>query len=62
LNLTLKKAKEIGLKNVLVTSDKSTVASTRVIEKNGGKLENEVISKESGEPVLRYWIDLLIQD
>jgi len=30
----------------------------KIIEYNGGRLENTVISKESGKEVLRYWIEL----
>lgn len=58
LGLTLEKAKTLGLTQVLVTCDKSNIASRRVIEKNGGVLENEVMLKDTGKPLLRYWIDL----
>jgi len=61
LALTLAKAKEYGMSCVLVISDASNLASFRVIEKNGGQLENKIISKESGKTILRYWIGL-IQD
>ncbi len=58
LALTLEKAHRLGLERVLVTCDKDNAASARVIERNGGKLENEVICKDTGKPTLRYWIDL----
>lgn len=58
LALTLEKAAALGLPKVLVTCDKSNTASRRVIEKNGGVLENEVIAPDTGQPLLRYWIDL----
>ena len=58
LKLVLKKAKELGLEKVLVTCDKDNSASARVIEKNGGKLDNESVSKESGKMKQRYWIEL----
>lgn len=62
LALTLEKAKARGLPKVLVTCDKSNIASRRVIEKNGGVLENEVIATDTGQPLLRYWIDLTTGD
>lgn len=58
LALTLEKTGSLGLKRVLVTCDSDNIASARVIQKNGGVLENEVISKYSGKPVSRYWIAL----
>ena len=58
LRLVLEKAKELGLKMVLVTCDKDNPASARVIRKNGGKLDNELVSKESAKMKQRYWIEL----
>lgn len=61
LRLALDKAREIGLKDrVLVTCDDDNVGSYRVIEKNGGVLENKVENTEDGETFLtrRYWITL----
>ena len=58
LALTLDKARERGLDRVLVTCDTDHVASVRVIEKNGGVLENQVISTRSGKRISRYWIAL----
>jgi len=58
LELTLEKAREIGLERVLITCDTDNVASAKIIRKNGGKFEGESISKISGKPVSRYWIDL----
>jgi predicted acetyltransferase len=57
LALTLEKARELGPRRVLVTCDTDNVGSARMIEKNGGRLENEEISPESGKLVSRYWID-----
>jgi len=56
--LALEKAREIGLQRVLITSAVDNVASNRIIQKNGGVLENEVWDEESRETVCRYWIDL----
>ena len=58
VTLVLEKAKELGLEKVLITCDKDNPASARVIEKNGGKLDNELVSKESGKMTQRYWIEL----
>lgn len=58
LELVLNKAKELGLEKVLITCDFDNIGSRRIIEHNGGKLENSIISKETGKEVLRYWIEL----
>lgn len=58
LKLVLEKAKELGLEKVLVTCDFDNIGSKRIIESNGGKLENIIVSKETGKEVLRYWIEL----
>lgn len=51
LQLGLKKAK---LEKVLLTCKKSNAASQRVIEKNDGILEKEIL--DNGEAYLVYWI------
>ena len=43
---------------MLVTCQKHNRGSARIIEKNGGQLEEEIISDITGRPALRYWIDL----
>jgi predicted acetyltransferase len=58
LRLGLEKAHALGLRRVLLTCDDDNLGSARVIEKNGGVLENRVISDEKGVLVRRYWIDL----
>jgi len=58
LALVLEKAAALGLKRVLLTCDPDNTASARVIQKNGGVLENEIISKLTGGRVARYWIEL----
>lgn len=47
----------IGLNRVLVTSGEDNMASRRVIEKCGGKLEDVVVSEHDGSRVCRYWIE-----
>ena len=56
LKYTLEKAKEMGIKKVLVTCDSDNIGSARVITNNGGIYNDEVISSESGKKVSRYWI------
>lgn len=58
LRLGLEKAREFGLKRVLVTCDETNIGSKKIIEANGGQFENAL--EVEGEPVrkLRYWIDL----
>jgi predicted acetyltransferase len=54
----LEKARERGLDRVLLTCDETNLASRKVIENNGGQLENAV--QVEGQTVLkmRYWINL----
>lgn len=54
LGLALDKCEELGISPVLVTCKKPNVASAKVIQANGGKLENEV--HEGDFTVQRYWI------
>jgi predicted acetyltransferase len=58
LRLTLDKARQLGLKRVLVTSDSANIASWRIIEKNGGLLHSEAMSRHTGELLRKYWIEL----
>jgi len=58
LAMVLAKCRARGLGRVLVTCDRDNVASARVIQKNGGVLENEVVSTETGKIKQRYWIEL----
>jgi len=58
LALTLGKARELGLREVLVTCRKSNIASMRVIERNGGVPLGELTRPSDGEPLLRYRIEL----
>jgi len=58
LKLTLEKARELGLKRVLIGCDKQNIASAKTIEKCGGILEKEITSGESGTISCLYWIEL----
>ena len=58
LAMALDKARQLGLKRVLITCDKDNLASARVIQKNGGVLGSESYSPQGGRVTQRYWIDL----
>jgi predicted acetyltransferase len=58
LRLTLDKARDLGLKRVLITADTPNIASWRIIEKNGGVLQSEELSLHTGELLRKYWIKL----
>ncbi len=50
-------ARSVGIDRVLITCDDDNLASIRVIESGGGKLDS-VVPAEPGIPALRrYWID-----
>ena len=58
LRMGLELARERGLHRVLLTCDESNLGSRKIIEKNGGQLENSI--EVEGQTVLkmRYWINL----
>jgi predicted acetyltransferase len=58
LALTLEKARDLGLRRVRITCDTDNLASARIIEKNGGNLDRQVISEYSGVLISQYWIEL----
>lgn len=61
LNMLLEKCKELKLEKILITCDKSNIASSKTIKACGGVLENEIIDDvglgKSGF-IQRYWINL----
>lgn len=58
LQLALPKAKELGITKVLVTCNETNIGSKKIIEANGGVLEN-IEPQGNGLPnKLRYWISL----
>lgn len=58
LALTLEKARELGLERVFLTCDTDNSASAKIIEKNGGKLENRLFYEPTGKLISQYWIEL----
>ncbi len=58
LAMLLERLRAEGRQRVLITCDADNVGSRRIIEANGGLLENQVRSEETGKSVCRYWITL----
>ncbi len=58
LRQTLEEARRLGIGRVLLTCDTDNVASAKIIEKNGGRLQDQAVSKRSGKLISRYWIEL----
>ncbi|WP_061038406.1 GNAT family N-acetyltransferase [Vibrio coralliirubri] len=56
LKLALIEAKALGINRALVTADEDNYASRKVIEANGGELENIVMGKVFTNLLARYWI------
>ena len=58
LHLGLEIAKAAGIYKVLVTCDENNIGSKKIIEHNGGQLENAVHIDGSAIKKLRYWITM----
>lgn len=58
LRLTLEKARGFGLKRVFLTCDTDNIGSVKIIEKNGGRLENKLFYEPTGKLISQYWIEL----
>lgn len=58
LNLGLQKAKLIDITSALLTCKSDNYASARVIEKNGGIFDSEILDNESYKIFRRYWINI----
>lgn len=58
LHLILEKAREIGLRRVFITCDTDNIASSKIIEKNGGRLKNKLFYEPIGKFISQYWIEL----
>lgn len=57
LRQTVIEAAKHGIDRVLVTCNEENIYSRKVIEKNGGILENVVLEESTGKNILRFWID-----
>lgn len=58
LELSLAEAKKLGLMKVLVTCDDDNIGSKKIIEANGGVLENKVDNENDKPQTCRYWIEI----
>jgi len=58
LELSLTEAKKIGLTKVLVTCDEDNIGSQKIIEANGGVLQDVIEVDENKVRTRRYWIML----
>ena len=58
LRLALVEARAIGLERALITCDTTNTASRKVIEANGGVLQDEIVLSYRDVPTRRYWIEL----
>ncbi|MCC7432788.1 GNAT family N-acetyltransferase [Candidatus Peregrinibacteria bacterium] len=58
LRLLLIEAKKLGIKRALLTVLSTNLASQKIIEYNGGVLEDERVNKD-GLPFKRYWIEII---
>ena len=58
LRMGLEMARERGLHQVLLTCDETNIGSRKVIENNGGQLENAVEVEGQTVRKMRYWINL----
>lgn len=58
LKLTLREAKTMGLKRVLITCGQENKAALKIIENNNGKRDTDGIAPLSGRPVMRYWFEV----
>ncbi len=57
LKLVLPYAKALGIEKALITADDDNLASRKVIEANGGELENIVMGKVFKNLIARYWVE-----
>jgi predicted acetyltransferase len=60
LRLALEKSRGLGIDRALVTCDSVNLASRRIIEANGGALENELPQAGGMPSKLRFWIELAL--
>jgi predicted acetyltransferase len=58
LALALKKAKQLGIKKVLITCEATNIGSKKIIEANGGIFEKTTNMGRGKSKKLLYWINL----
>jgi predicted acetyltransferase len=57
LKLGLEKAKHLNLSSVLITANEDNVGSRKIIESNGGLLDDVVMGEIFPYRVARYWVN-----
>lgn len=57
LKLAIPELKKLGISKALITCDDTNIASARIIEKAGGKLQDTITVSGASVPVRRYWLD-----
>lgn len=57
LTMALAEARKLRISRALLTCDDTNLASARIIEKAGGKLQDTITVQGATAPVRRYWID-----
>ena len=60
LRLNIEKARERGIRKMLITCNESNAASEKTILRNGGVFEKTI--DVDGEILKRYWIDVVTED
>lgn len=58
LKLALPEAKKLGISKLLVTCDTTNIGSQKIIQVNGGVLENIVANGQNNPRKMRYWINI----
>ena len=58
LRMLLPLAAQIGIKKLLITCDTDNIASVKIIELNGGILQDEIQNEGRGMLTCRYWLEL----
>ena len=53
--LAIEKARQRGVADILITCDENNIASSKIIEANGGVLLDRVDNRR-GALTLRYWV------
>ena len=61
LSMVLPRCLDLGLDPILVTCDESNEGSRRIIEANGGVLQDVVQVGDNMSPTMRFWIDVRTQ-
>lgn len=57
LRLALQKARDLGLRKIVITCDETNVPSRKIIERNGGVFERAYDMGRDAPKKLIYWID-----